>query len=129
MTRRVFLAAAFAVPAQADPPPAVLALLRAAAEALADKDSAAFLDLVDRGMPGYAQLRADIEALLAAEDVASTIEIVSDEGGDQARDMELDWLLQIGRNPPRRAVLKAHLERKGRSWKITRMEPAGFFRR
>jgi hypothetical protein len=115
--------------ARADPPPAVQALLRAAAEALADKDSAAFLDVFDRGMPGYTELREDIEALLASEDVGSTIEIANDEGTDQSRDLELDWLLQIGRNPPRRAVLKCRVERKGRSWKITRLDPIAFFRR
>jgi len=128
MTRRLLLAAAVAALANADAPPAVLALLRAAAEALADNDSAAFLDLFDRGMPGYAELRGFIEELLAAEDVASTIEIANDEGTEQARDLELDWLLQIGRTPPRRAVLKCRVERKGRAWKITRLEPLTFFR-
>src|SRR5712692_4449216 len=76
LTRRAVIAAACAVLARADPPRAVCALLRAAAEALDDKDPAAFLDLFDRSMPGYGQLRDDIEALLAAEDVSSTIEVV-----------------------------------------------------
>jgi hypothetical protein len=133
MTRRAIpgalLAALMAATARADPPPGVLDLLRAAAEALADKDSAAFLDLFDRAMPGYTELRDNIEALLAADDVASTIEIANDEGTEQAREMELDWLLQISHNPPRRAVLKCRVERKGRSWKITGLEPIAFFRR
>jgi len=120
---------ALAALAKADTPAGVLSLLRDAAEALADKEPAAFLDLFDRAMPGYAQLREDIETLLASEDVASTIEIVNDEGGDQARDLELDWLLAIGRNRPRRAALQCRVERKGRAWKFTKLQPASFFRR
>jgi len=129
MTRRGLFAIALAALVKADAPAGVQDLLRAAAEALADKDWAAFVDLFDRRMPGYAQLREDVQALLASEDVASTVEIVNDEGTDQARDMELDWLLAIGRERPRRAVLKCRVERKGRAWKFTQLEPAGFFRR
>jgi hypothetical protein len=128
VTRRALIATLLATLAHADPPPAVWALLRSAAEALADKDPAAFLELFDPSMPGYRQLREDIEALLAAEDVSSSIEVVNDDGTAQARDMELDWLLQIGRNQPRRAILKCRVERKGRAWKFTRLEPVGFFR-
>jgi hypothetical protein len=113
----------------ADPPAAVLDLFRTAAEALADKQPSDFLDLFDRTMPGYAQLRDEIEDLLAVEDVGSSIEITNDQGDDRARDLEVDWYLRIGRNEPRRAILKCRVERRGRAWKITRLEPIEFFRR
>ena len=54
--------------------------LSTAAEALANDDEQSFLDHFDRNMPGYAALRDDVEGLLAARDVGSTIEVVSDEG-------------------------------------------------
>ena len=130
MTRRTLMivcAAASSKLAWGDPPGAVLALLKSAAEALADQDPPAFLELFDRAMPGYAQLRAAIEALLAPSGVASTVEIVEDEGTDQARDMEIDWLLQAGRDRPRRAVLKCRVERRGRGWKFVKLEPVSFF--
>src|SRR5438552_1752728 len=79
--------------AVADPAADVLNVFSAEAEALTNDDAAAFLDRFDRGMPQYATLRNHIEGLLAVYEVGSTIEVVSDEGGDGERTVELDWLL------------------------------------
>jgi hypothetical protein len=73
--------------------------------------------------------------LLASHDVGSTIEVVNDEGDDQKRSLDLDWLLviseknsAIGTNETRRKVLKCRIERRGKQWKIVALEPAEFFR-
>ena len=112
----------------ADAPAAVVELLRTAADALAEGDAAAFLEHFDKATPGYAQIRDDVEALLVAELVASSIEIVKDAGDDQRRDLELDWLLKVGSGPNKRVIVKCRVERRGRGWKITRFEPVDFFR-
>ena len=108
--------------------PAILDLVRERAEALANQEPSVFLEAFDPDMPGYAKLREEIEALVA-EDVASTVEVVRDEGDDRARRFEMDWLIKIGRRQSRRAILKCSVERRGKKWKITALEPVEFFRR
>ena len=121
--------------AAADPAADVLKVFRDAAEALTNGDAAAFLDNFDRDMPGYASLRTNIEGMLAAYEVGSTIEVVSDEGDDQTRNVELDWVLLATRKDAinsaqetRRQVVKCRLERRGKRWKITRLQPVDLFR-
>ena len=122
--------------ALADSAADVLNVFSAAAEALTNDDAAAFLDKFDRNMPGYAALRTDIEGLLAAYEVGSTIEVVSDEGDDQKRAVELDWLMITteksainSSQETRRRVVKCRLERRGKQWKITALEPLDFFKK
>ena len=79
--------------ALADSTADVLNVFSAAAEALTNDDSSAFLDNFDRDMPEYAALRTNIEGLLAAYEIGSTIEVVTDEGDDEKRTVALDWLL------------------------------------
>src|ERR1700677_2928704 len=73
----------FALPAFAQLPADVLATLTDAAAALANDDPPAFLDQFDRAMPGFADLRANVEGLLGASQVTSTIEPVSNQGDDR----------------------------------------------
>jgi hypothetical protein len=123
-----------AVMAWAEPPAEVLDLFREAADALANDDPDTFLAKFDRNMAGYAAFRDEIVGLLAAYDVGSTIEVVNDEGDNQKRLLDLDWLLVIseknsgsGQRETRRRVLKCRIERQGKQWKITALEPVQFF--
>ena len=119
----------------AEPPADVLELFRQAADALANDDANTFLAKFDRNMTDYTTFRDEIIGLLAAHDVGSTIEIVNDEGDDQKRSLDLDWLLVIseknsvnGTKETRRRVLKCRIERQGKQWKIMGLEPVDFFR-
>lgn len=119
----------------AEVPADVLRLFADAAEALANDDASGFLDHFDRNMPGYADLRANVEALLNANEVISTVETISDRGDGGKRSLELDWLLALneknavgGRKETRRGVLKCAVERQGKRWKIVALEPIDFFR-
>jgi hypothetical protein len=118
----------------AEPPADVLDLFREAAEALANDDANAFLAKFDRNMAEYAALRDEVVGLLAAHDVGSTIEVVNDDGDNQRRSLDLDWLLVIseknsdsGKKETRRRVLKCRIERQGKQWKVTALEPVEFF--
>ena len=113
----------------AEPPAPIVDLFRAAAEELASPDAEAFLDHFDRDMPGYLQLKIDIEDLLVHGYAVSTIEFESDQGDDQRRDLEVDWLWRQSDGPQHHAILKCRVERRGKAWKITRLEPVDFFRR
>ena len=131
---RTALLLLFSTIALADPAADVLNVFTAAAEALTNDDSTAFLDNFDRNMPEYATLRTNVEGLLGAYEVGSTIEVVTDEGDDQKRTVELDWLLIAsdktainGVPERRRRVVKCRLERRGKKWKIVALEPVDFF--
>jgi len=122
--------------ALADSTADVLNVFSAAAEALTNDDSAAFLDKFDRDMPEYAALRANIEGLLAAYEIGSTIEVVTDEGDDEKRTVALDWLLVTseknvvnGDQQTHRRVVKCRLERRSKQWKITALDPIDFFKK
>src|ERR1043166_3659168 len=96
--------------ALADPPADVLEFFRTTVEALLDNDAREFMANFDPNMPGYA------------------IEIVSDEGDDRKRALELDWLLEIEGKQPKRGILKCRIERQGKKWKITSLDPIEFFK-
>ena len=130
-TALLLLVATFAL---ADTAADVLNAFTSAAEGLINDDAASFLDRFDRNMPGYAALQNNVEGLLAAYDVGATIEEISDEGDDHKRTVELDWLLILKQkgttNSPqqtRRQVVKCTVERRGKQWKITALEPMDFF--
>ena len=112
------------------PPPAYMEPFRAVSEALANRDADAFLDQFDSRMPGFDTLRDEIRDLTAtAQEIGSTIDVITDEGDDQKRSLQLDWLLTIDQSDPRRQVIRCQLEKQGKNWKITRLEPVEFFRK
>jgi hypothetical protein len=120
---------------RADPPTDVLTLLQNAADALTNEDASVFLRYVDHNAPDYAALQRNVEGLLAAYDVESSIEIVSDQGDDQKRSLTLDWVLITeqkaetrGDRVRRRRLVKCTIERRGKQWKITSLEPLDFFK-
>jgi hypothetical protein len=115
--------------AAADPPAPIIGLFRNLAEALTGQDAGSFLSHFDPQMPGFAQLKDDVEGLLARAPVESTIEFVSDEGGENRRDLELDWLMHPSGGPQARILVKCRVERQSRSWKITRLDPPDLFHR
>jgi predicted ATPase len=133
---RTALLLLFSMVALADSSADVLNVFSAAADALINDDSAAFLDHFDRNMPDYAALRTNIEGLLAAYEVGSTIEVVTDEGDDEKRMVALDWLLVTseknavnGNQQTRRRIIKCTLERRGKQWRITALAPIDFFQK
>ena len=125
----LFMSLAFA-----EPPADVTRFLRTAAEALTGDDASGFLAMFDSSMPEYGTLRGLVQGLLAGHDVGSSIEVVNDEGDNQKRTLELDWLLITSEKAAnhsngisRRQIVKCRIERRGRQWKITAFEPVEFF--
>ena len=119
----------------AEVPAEVWKVFTDAAEGLANDDVSAFLDQFDGNMPGYAPLRTNVEALLNANQVISTVVAISDEGDNHTRSLELDWLLALNekhnpdvRRETRRSVVKVRVERQGKRWKIVALEPVDSFR-
>ena len=114
------------LPPEATPKP-VRDLIRSAAEALSNKDATGFLDHFDSKMPGYQMLDFYIQAIAARDSVVSTVEIVMDKGDEPQRMLELDWILVIDSDRSRRAIVKVAVERQGKKWKFTSLDPIDFF--
>ena len=135
MMLRTALLLFFSTLVLADTAADVLDVFTSAAEGLINDDPASFLDSFDGNMPGYAALQDNVKGLLAAYNVGATIEVITDEGDDRKRTVELDWLLILSQkgatNSPqqtRRQVVKCTVERRGKRWKITALEPIDLFR-
>jgi len=110
-------------------PPQHMEVFRAVTEALANQDADAFLDQFDRQMPEYEKLRDEIRELIAtAQEIGSTLDVITDAGDEQKRTLELDWLLKIDNAAPRRQIVRCEVEKQGKKWRITRLEPVEFFR-
>jgi hypothetical protein len=125
----------------ADPPRDVIDFFRSLASALSDADrdgddakphirhAREFLDHFDKAMPGYPEFSDRIEEMVGAGEVSLSINFINTEGNDQKRTLDLDWLLQCWGDRPKRAVIKCTIEKRGKKWKITSLEPLDFFKR
>jgi hypothetical protein len=111
-------------------PPEQMEVFRLVTEALANQDADAFLDQFDPKMPQYEKLRNEIQDLFGmAQEIGSTVDVISDEGDGLKRTLELDWLLKIDTDEPRRQIVKCQVEKRGKKWKITALEPVDFFKK
>jgi hypothetical protein len=117
----------------ADPSREVLQLFTEMAASLSAGNAREFLAAFDPAMPGYGKLRQNVTALVAQGDIESSVEIAADEGDAQKRALELDWRMRVKREQaatagiPRQQRLKVRVEKRGKKWKVTWLEPLEFF--
>jgi hypothetical protein len=108
-------------------------VLTRVAAALSEGNLTQFLEAFDRSMAGYQTLEANVAALLGQYEVQSSIELLREEAGGAARTVDLDWFLQLeeqrdaGAVTRRRERVRCRLEKRGKKWKITAIEPLAFF--
>lgn len=125
-----------------DPPKDVIDFFRSVATTLADADRTAhdarvgmprhateFLDHFDKSMPAYAEFSGQIEEMVGAGEVATTIDFINSAGNDRKMTLDLDWVLECEGQRPKRAVIKCTIEKRGKKWKITSLAPIEFFKR
>ena len=111
-------------------PPEQMEVFRAVTEALANQDADAFLNQFDPKMPQYEKLRDEIQELFGmAQEIGSTVDVITDEGDELKRTLDLDWLLKIDNAEPRRQIVKCQVEKQGKKWKITALDPVEFFKK
>src|SRR5712692_302626 len=68
----------------------VFDLLTEMASALSEGNALAFLKPIDRAMPDYQKLQDNVVALVAQNDLASSIEVLKEQGNEKRREVELD---------------------------------------
>lgn len=92
-----------------------------------------FMQAFDPALPGYAQLKDNVLALEQAADIESSVDLVQNDGNDEARTIMVDWLMSlVGHDTSvtdvqRSETLTCRLEKRGKSWRITSLEPRSFF--
>lgn len=134
MTRRGLLLAATAWTLRADDAQDVWDLFTEMAAALSDDKAAEFMKAFARDMPNYETLRTNIEALLAAYELHSSIELLNEQGDSAAQTVALDWFLQIvekqdsGGVTRRREQVHCRLIKQKKKWLITSFEPISLFK-
>ncbi len=109
-------------------------LLSGLSLALQDGNAARFLVHVDRArFREYAALENKVVALLAQYEVGSSVELLEQVEDRDGRELKLDWILRLrpasGEGPAveRRRQVRCRLEPRGKIWKVTALEPMGFF--
>src|SRR5512143_3172204 len=120
ISRRTFcIGAASALVWAADPAADAWELVTRLAAALGRSNAGEFLEACDPAMPGYADLRVNVNALVAEADAESGIDPVRNEGDTRARDLEVDWSLHLTaragilRATDRRSNVKLRVEKRG----------------
>lgn len=87
-----------------------------------------FLDNFDSSMPGFATFRNEIEELVTTAMVGTQIEVISDDGDENKRMLQLDWILEIDGQQTRRKIINCTIERVKGKWKVTALDPIEFFK-
>ena len=70
---------------------------------------------------------------LANSEVASSVELLQDDGDERKREVEADWFLELrgrvrgGPLVQRRPVIHCGVEKQGKHWRIVAMKPTEFF--
>jgi hypothetical protein len=92
-----------------------------------------FMSVFNKDMPDYGALENNVTALVKQADVSSSIQTVSEDGTDQARSIDLDWVLEVrslvqdGPIVRRREVIHCELRKEKKHWKIVLLKPIDFF--
>lgn len=113
----------------------ISALVLDLSTALEESSPSRFLDRVDRQRcPQYAALEENVVALTAQYELGSSVGVIEQSRKGEGYDLKLDWLLQLrpagGAGPAerRRQIVTARIERSGKKWKVTALEPVNFFK-
>jgi len=128
IARSVLCAAALALAADRVEP-----VLLGLSAALEEGNAARFLSQIDKKLcPNYGALEANVVALVSQYEIGSSVGVIDQAGDGDAVELKLDWLLRLrpaagGAAWERKSRLRCRLERRGKQWKVTALEPASFF--
>jgi hypothetical protein len=94
-----------------------------------------FMDAFDPAMSGYAKLRENVLGLEQGGDVESSVDLVKNEGDDRRRTVQVDWSLNLISRDTTVSAMRRHesvtctVEKQGKNWRITALEPRTLFAR
>lgn len=111
----------------------VVDLFASMASALSDDNAPGFMKSVDRNTPDYESLQSRVAALVQTSEIANSVELLKDEGSGTKRNVDLDWYLELRSRTPggplvhKREVIHCVIEKQGRRWRVTSLQPGAFF--
>jgi hypothetical protein len=91
------------------------------------------LSRFDRAMAGYPELEANLRALTSIWVVEPALQLTSNEGGDDRRSLEIDWVMTLtnpldrGRSLRKEETVKCVVEKRGKRWPIVAFTPLELF--
>jgi hypothetical protein len=103
------------------------------AEGREDNDLPNLLGHFDRAMAGYGELEANLRALTSIWVVEPALQLTSNEGGDDRRALEIDWVMTLtnpldgGRSLRKEDTVKCAVEKRGKGWLIVAFTPVEIF--
>jgi hypothetical protein len=133
MTRRLLILLPIAACLRADSEREVVDVITEAASGLSAGKPEVFLEAFDPSMQDLGKLRTAVEGLVSQAQVSCSIEVVSNQGDDAARTLELDWILRIDRSGDsagsthRQKTVKCQLRKVGRKWRVVSFDPLDLF--
>jgi hypothetical protein len=103
------------------------------AEGREENDLPNLLGRFDHAMAGYGQLEANLKALTSIWVVEPALQLTSNEGGDDRRSLEIDWVMTLtspldgGRSLRKEETVKCVVEKRGKRWLIVAFTPLEIF--
>ncbi len=128
----MLLGGCLAAAADDDPAEGTHAMIEGVHAALMDGKAEALRAFFDPAMPGFKRLSSDVSLLLKESVAPSEIAFVSDAGDAQARNLELDWRMEIRAysgtwSVARAARVKVGAAKRDGRWRIVSFAPLDFF--
>jgi hypothetical protein len=134
VTRRALLLTPVVIPLlRGDASSDVWELFVKMAAALAEDNAPGFLDAIDPEMPGFEQLKTNVNGMIQQAEIRSIVEKLSDSGDERTRTVQLDWFLQLkrrgsgDRTEERQQTVKCDVTLQGKRWRVMRIDPIQFF--
>jgi hypothetical protein len=87
----------------------------------------------DRAMTGYGELEANLRALTSIWVIEPALQLTSNEGSDDRRALEIDWVMTLtdpvagGRSLRKEETVKCTVEKRGKAWLIVAFTPVEIF--
>ncbi len=113
--------------ARADSQSDAAAIVSSLATSLSGDNVVGFLRSIDKETPGYAQVRSQVETLIARAQVSSSISILENDGDDVRRALLLDWYVEIrsreigDKTEPRRKTVRCVVAKQAKVWRIAEL--------
>ena len=95
MTRRLLLLLPMAACLRADSAQEIEQLIADAVSGLSAGKPEVFLAVFDKAMPGFERLGDSLVGLMARMEIGCGVDVLSNEGDDEARVLTLNWILRM----------------------------------
>jgi hypothetical protein len=111
----------------------VMEVVTSMAGALTEVNLPKFMAAFSKDMPEYGTIESNVGAMMNNADVSSSIQPLTEEGDDRARQVDLDWFIEVrsleqdGPLVRRREVVHCELRKDKKQWKIVALKPLDFF--